>query len=299
LFQYEVSERPAGGHQGHEARDREARHRDDEDRIASTIRGRDMTRVEHRLPSHARELRDAPPGTGVGVLDRSVAILGAVEAGARIFTEIVAATGLTRPTAHRLIRSLEDHGFLLYVGGFGYALGPRLLALSTVAMRELPLRDLAHPAIERLARSTGESAQLYVRDGDRRVCIDAVESESELRTIVEVGAALPLTKGSAGKVFLAWATPEDRERLVAAAERPDRLRQSLHTTRRRGWADSVGEREPGVASVSAPVFGPMDVLLGAVSVSGPATRLGNLRAKRYAAAVTSAAREIERALGSA
>ena len=65
-------------------------------------------------------------------------------------------------------------------------------------MRDLPLRELAHPSLERLARSTGESAQLYVRDGDRRVCIDAAESESELRTIVEIGASLPLTKGSAG-----------------------------------------------------------------------------------------------------
>ncbi len=91
------------------------------------------------------------------------------------------------------------------IGGFGYALGPRLLALATSAVRDLPLRELAHPALERLARSTGESAQLYVRDGDRRVCIDAAESESELRTIVEIGASLPLTKGSAGTVFLAWA----------------------------------------------------------------------------------------------
>jgi DNA-binding IclR family transcriptional regulator len=249
-------------------------------------------------PEHV-SLRAAATSTGIGVLDRSVAILTAVEAGARSFTEIVEATGLTRSTGHRLIRGLEDHGLLMHVGGFGYALGPRLLALSASAMRELPLRDLAHPALERLARTTGESAQLYVRDGDRRRCIGAVESESELRTIVEVGAVLPLTQGSAGKVFLAWASEPDRDRLVDAADRPDRLRRQLHTTRRRGWADSVGEREPGVASVSAPVFGPTGVLLAAVSVSGPASRLGSLRAERYAPAVAAAAREIEGALGSA
>lgn len=235
-----------------------------------------------------RTTRPRPPlDTGVGVLDRSVAILDAVDRGARSYTAIVEATGLTRSTAHRLIRSLETHGFLFHVGGLGYALGPRLLSLAATAARELPLRALARPALERLARTTGESAQLYVRDGDRRVCIDTVESAQELRTIVDIGAALPLTKGSAGKVFLAWSTVTD-------LDIPETLATQLITTRRRGWADSVGEREAGVASVSAPVFGPGGTLLAAVSVSGPASRLGALRAKRYAPAVLEAARAIER-----
>ena len=253
--------------------------------------------VRAGLPSRGEDLRVHPPTSGVGVLDRCAAILRAVEDGARSFTDIVAATGLSRSTAHRLIQGLEDHGFLATVGGFGYALGPRLLALATSAVRDLPLRELAHPALERLARSTGESAQLYVRDGDRRVCIDAAESESELRTIVEIGASLPLTKGSAGTVFLAWAADHDRARLVHTAEDPERLERKLLTTRRRGWADSVAERAPGVASVSAPVSGPDGALLAVVSVSGPASRLGQLRAKRYAPAVVEAAAEIERAFG--
>jgi DNA-binding IclR family transcriptional regulator len=248
-------------------------------------------------PSRGVDLRRHPPSSGVGVLDRCVAILGAVEGGCRTFSDVVAATGLTRSTAHRLIQGLEEHGFLATVGGFGYVLGPRLLALATSAIQDLPLRELAHPALERLARSTGESVQLYVRDGDRRVCIDAAESESELRTIVEIGASLPLTKGSAGAVFLAWADAHDRARIVESAEDPERLARKLVTTRRRGWADSVAERAPGVASVSAPIFGPDGTLLAVVSVSGPTARLGQLRAKRYAPAVLEAAREIEGTLG--
>jgi DNA-binding IclR family transcriptional regulator len=238
---------------------------------------------------HEDELQDRTGSTRVGVLDRSVAVLDAVQSGARTFTAIAERTGLTRSTAHRLLRALEEHGFVVHVGGLGYALGPRLLGLAATAMRELPLRDLARPALERLAAATGESAQLYVRDGARRICVDAVESDRELRTIVDVGASLPLTKGSAGKVFLAW----------GPAHEPleDRLARQLLTIRQRGWADSVGEREEGVASVSAPVFGPGGSLLAAVSVSGPATRVGALRAKRDAPAVVEAAREIERAMG--
>jgi len=216
--------------------------------------------------------------------------MDAVEGGARSFTDIVRVTGLSRTTAHRLISSLEDHGYLFHVGGLGYALGPRLLGLATTAMRELPLRELAHPSLERLARTTGESAQLFVRDGDRRICVDAVDSEHELRTIVDVGAVLPLTQGSAGKVFLAWGPAVDGDDM-------ERLAQQLATTRRRGWADSFGERAPGVASVSAPVFGPGDQILAAISVSGPASRIGPLRAKTYAPAVIQAAREVGSALG--
>jgi DNA-binding IclR family transcriptional regulator len=267
------------------------------DRMLRQLRLGDEARIRAGRSGAAEELRRNPPRTAVGVLDRCVAVLGAVEGGARSFTDVVERTGLARPTAHRLIQGLEDHGFLVHVGGLGYVLGPRLLGLATSAMSDLPLRDLARPVLERLARSTGESAQLFVRDGDQRVCIDTAESDSELRTIVEVGSKLPLAKGSAGKVFLAWTGDHDRARLLETADDPARLEQQLATARRRGWAESVSERAPGVASVSAPIFGPDRFLLAAVSVSGPASRLGQLRAKRYAPAVVEAAREIERALG--
>jgi DNA-binding IclR family transcriptional regulator len=267
------------------------------ERALRQLRLGDNARIRAGRSGLAEELRRNPPRTAVGVLDRCVAVLGAVEGGARSFTDVVERTGLARPTTHRLIQGLEDHGFLVHVGGLGYVLGPRLLGLAASAMRDLPLRDLARPVLERLARSTGESAQLFVRDGDRRVCIDSAESDSELRTIVEVGSALPLVKGSAGKVFLAWTGDHDRARLVEAADDAARLEQQLATTLRRGWAESVAERAPGVASVSAPIFGPDRFLLAAVSVSGPVSRLGQLSAKRYAPAVLEAAKEIERALG--
>jgi len=240
--------------------------------------------------------------TGVGVLDRTLAIIEAVGSGSRTFSDIADTTGLARSTAHRLLKALEAHGLLSFDVGFGYRLGPRLVRLASEAMRELPLRELARPALERLARVTGETAQLFVRSGDERLCIDVVESESELRTIVPVGASLPLTAGSAGKVIMAWA--HDRERLVGLL-RPftdrtpsmDRLRQQLAAAHRRGWAESSGEREPGVASVSSPVFGDTGTLLAAVSVSGPVQRLGPRPGRQYAPAVLAAARDIESALG--
>jgi DNA-binding IclR family transcriptional regulator len=233
--------------------------------------------------------------SAVGVLDRSVAILDAVEGGAHRFTAIADVTGLPRATVHRMIRALEGHGFLVRYPGFGYRLGPRLLRLANQAMRELPLRDVAHPVLERLARSTGESAQLYVRSGDARVCIDAVESAHELRTIVTVGSSLPLYAGSAAKVMLAFA-PDPEPHLRRAQDRA-RFARDVELVRSRGWASSAGERQPGVGSVSAPILGPYDILLAVVSVSGPAARMGRISARRYAPAVVDAAKEIEGALG--
>ncbi len=248
--------------------------------------------------------RVPPARSRSGALDRAVAVLDAVESGARTYTDIVRATGFTRPTTHRILKALEDQGFVAAMGSRGYVLGPRLLRLAATAMRELPLRDLARPALEQLAATTGESAQLYIRSGDARVCIDAVESESELRTIVEIGASLPLTAGSAGKIFLAWTTDADRQRLFDGLElrtdgAPDRdaLERHLKTARARGWAASSGERQPGVGSASAPVLGSHGSLIAVVSVSGPASRLGRISASRYAPAVCAAAHQVERALG--
>lgn len=255
------------------------------------------------IPHDGRKERGARTARE-GVLDKAVAVLDAVEAGGRTYTALVQATGFPRPTVHRLIKDLERLGFLIRVGSVGYMLGPRLLQLAGTAKQGLPLRDLARPVLEHLAAGTGESTQLYVRSGNDRVCIDSVQSSSELRTIVEIGARLPLTAGSAGKVFLTRLPAHEIDRLLAKTKpltertpTADQLRTQIITASRRGWAESSGEREAGVASVSAPVFGPRGELLAAVSVSGPQRRMGPRPGKHYAAAVTAAARDLERALG--
>lgn len=243
--------------------------------------------------------------SGVGVLDKSVAVLSAVERGASTLNAIVSATGLSRATAHRLASALDTHGLLSRDHSGNWRLGLRLFTLGASALDGLPIAEAAGPALRTLRTATGESAQLYVRDRDVRICIAVAESQKGLRTIVPEGAALPVTAGSAGKVFMAWADDEDRERLVSAVEKltpqtpadPGVLTAELADVRAQGWAESVGEREAGVASVSAPVLDGRGGILAAVSVSGPVERTGERPAERYSAEVTAAARAIEHALG--
>jgi DNA-binding IclR family transcriptional regulator len=206
----------------------------------------------------------------VGVLDKAVVVLGALADGRpRSLGDLVAATSLPRATAHRLAVALEAHGMVRRDADGRFALGLRLAALGRVAAAGFPLAELARPALERLRGETAESVQLYVLDGEGRRCVASLDSPNELRTIVPVGALLPLDRGSAGKVL--GGDP-------AAA--------------RRGWAESVGEREAGVASVSAPVVAPDGSVVAAVSVSGPIERTTRQPGRRYADAVVDAARAI-------
>src|SRR5205807_2372874 len=121
-----------------------------------------------------------------------------------------------------------------------FVVGLRVVELAGAAGAGRPLPRVARPVMEELAANTGESVQLFVREGDARVCIEAVDSDRGLRDIVPVGARLPLTAGSGAKVLRAW---------------PGQEGDGLDAVRRRGWAESVAEREAGVASVSAPVRG--------------------------------------------
>ena len=211
----------------------------------------------------------------VGVLDKSMAILGAVEAGPQALAGLVSLTGFPRASTHRLAAALEYHGLLRRDDLGRFALGPRLVELGRLAATGSPLNEAARPVLRELVEATGESAQLYVRDGDRRVCVESIQSPHGLRTIVGVGAIMPLDRGSAGRVLAD---------LDAA-------------TRKRGWAASVGEREAGVASVSAPVRDSDGRVRAAVSVSGPIERTTRHPGRLYADAVVAAARSIERAVG--
>lgn len=200
--------------------------------------------------------------SGIGVLDKAVRILDALVAtGPVSLADLAAETDLPRATAHRLAAALEVHGFVRRDGDGRFAAGARLASP--------PLAEAARPALERLRDRTGESAQLYVRRGDERVCVLSLESPHSLRTIVAVGARLPMDRGSAGRV-------------LAGSDAP--------------WVATVEEREKGVASVSAPVRDATGAVVAAVSVSGPIERTTRSPGRRYAAAVTRAARAIERAL---
>ena len=164
-------------------------------------------------------------------------------------------------------------------------MGPRSGELSAAAGEDR-LLAAATPALITLRDATGESAQLYRRQGDQRICVAAAERVSGLRDSVPIGAAFTMQAGSAAQILLAW---EDADKLHRTLTNARFTAAHLSAVRRRGWAQSIGEREPGVASVSAPVRGPNNKVIAAVSISGPIERLGRQPGRIHAAAVVATA----------
>jgi DNA-binding IclR family transcriptional regulator len=223
--------------------------------------------------------------SGVGVLDKAVRILSVLEGGPHSLAELVKATKIARPTAHRLAVALEFHRLVARDLSGRFILGPRSGELAAAAGED-KLLAVAGPALTALRDATGESAQLYRRQGDQRICVAAAERISGLRDSVPVGASLTMSAGSAAQILLAW---EDADKLHRALVNARFNAAVLSAVRRRGWAQSVGEREPGVASVSAPVRGPNNRIIAAVSISGPIERLGRQPGRIHAAAVVATA----------
>lgn len=219
------------------------------------------------------------------MLDRAVGLLEVLAGGPRSLAELAAATDLPRATVHRLAVALEAHGLVARDAEGRFTLGARLVAWGDAAATANPMLDAAPAVLERLRAETGESAQLYVRIGDERVCVAVAEPPSGLRDTVPLGARLALDAGSGARVLLAWADDAERFSRITAAD--------LAGVRRRGWAQTVGEREPGVASVSAPVRDGSRRVVAAISVSGPIDRIGRQPGRRFAPAVVAAARDLE------
>ena len=230
--------------------------------------------------------------SGVGVLDKAATVLGALEAGPATLAQLVAATHLARPTAHRLAVALEHHRLVARDMQGRFILGPRLSELASAAGEDR-LLAAAGPVLTAVRDHTGESVQLYRRQGDQRICVAAAERQMGLRDSIPVGATLTMTAGSAAQVLLAWEEPDRLHRGLQGASFTATI---LSGVRRRGWAQSVGEREPGVASVSAPVRGPSGRVLAAVSVSGPMERMGRQPGRLHAGAVVSAANRLTEVL---
>ena len=215
-------------------------------------------------------------------------VLGAVADQPCTLVDLCERTGLPRATAHRLAVGLEAHRMLSRDQDGLWRPGPRLGELAVTAVD--PLIKASTQALSQLRDRTGESIQLYRREGAERVCIASVEPPSGLRDTVPAGSRLPMTAGSGAKVLAAWAPGPLRRELLLAARFSE---QSLAEVRKRGWAQSIAEREPGVASVAAPIRDTHGAVVAAISVSGPTDRIGRHPGNRWAADLLAAAEAVQ------
>lgn len=199
------------------------------------------------------------------MLERVTAILDAVGSEAVTATEIADRTGLSKSTAHRVVRSMEAYEFLSRQPDGRYSLGRRMLSS--------PLQAVASPFLATLREKTGETAQLWVRQGGNRLCVESLDSPHRLRITAETGLLYPL-HGSAGKILAS-------EDLSQTLEEQD-------------WVESIEERTPGLSSVSAPIVR-RGTVIAAVCLAVPVARIHKSPGQDYGDLVVQVANDISEA----
>jgi IclR family pca regulon transcriptional regulator len=200
----------------------------------------------------------------VEALARGLDVLASFDADHRSMslTEVATAAGLARPTARRLLLTLEELGFVRSTGGT-FQLTPKVLTLGMAYVGALGLWDIARPHLEALVARTGESSSMAQLDGSDIVYVARVSVPKLIALRVDIGTRFPAVQTSQGKVLLAALSPAELEAALAEPSRaglppyigrsPERLRDELTEVRARGWALADEELAPGVRSVAAPV----------------------------------------------
>lgn len=230
------------------------------------------------------------PTTGLpsSLLGRAILLLDVLaEHGSCTTTELLQLTDVPRPTLYRLLSTLEKEHLTVRDPSGRHRVGLRVLAWSASLQTPSAIVEVVRPILLDVRARTGESVQLYVREGDARVCVASVEPSTGLRVTVPTGSVLPLNLGSGGKAFLPWAADGAQFGIS-----PD----ELAAIRSRRWAESVAEREVGVASVSSPILDDEQRVRAVLAVSGPADRFGSHPGRKFGKIAADAADQAARLL---
>lgn len=230
------------------------------------------------------------PGTQIKVFDKIVQVIELLATSTQGVTlkKVEQALGFNKPTAFRILRTLESHDVAARGGDGTFVLGNRVLWWESCRRQNFDLAELARPHIGRLRDLTSETVIFSIVMGDRTVVVDQATSRHATSTRVYIGFSAPLHAGSSGKVVLAHLAPESRKKILDG--RLERLTSRTITERKQlereinkclaqGFAFSAGERLPNSSSLAAPVFGPKKEVLGIISVIGPSDRLVPGRSK--------------------
>lgn len=220
---------------------------------------------------------------GASALKKGLAVLSSFSwtKNAMTLSEIARDRDLPLPTAARLIKALETEGFLERdTKTKRYHLGFKCSLLGAIAKKTGVLRMIATPYMEELRSMFNETVNLYLREGDLRICYEQIESSFNLKRSAKLGDRFPLWAGAAGRCFLAFMKKEEIDRILKNIEPltantildKDMVNQKSLEVKKRGYSFSVSEREEGVSSVAAPIFDTSLQPVACLSVSGPTSR---------------------------
>jgi IclR family transcriptional regulator, acetate operon repressor len=233
--------------------------------------------------------REVGSPTGTQAVDRAARLLTEVvhSPGSVTFTELAAATGLAKSTTSRLLVALERNGLVRRDEAGRFRPGEVFVRFAWQGGAEAGLTEVARPYLNRLGEATGETVNLGVERDGMVEQIAQVDSVYLIGAVNWLGRPVPLHCAALGKVLLAFGAAQLRpgrleRRTPATITGRAALDRDLRAVRERGYAITDGELEPGLVAVAAPVYRDGGVVVAALSVSGPATRLTSARLPRVA-----------------
>jgi len=214
--------------------------------------------------------------------------------------DIAEATGMDKSTAQRLLGFLVERELLTRDTAKRYLLGPASFAMAASIGSRSDLRTVVAPALRQLRDASGETVSVHLAVGNRRVCVDGLESTAVIRRVVPLGDSLSLHQGPSGKAILAY-LPEPRIDAVlneAGVKRLDRkeIRDELEHIRSQGYLLTVGDRSPGVRAISAAMFDVRGVT-ASLTIAGPSERFTEEGADSLRPLLLATTADISRSLG--
>lgn len=217
-------------------------------------------------------------------------------------SQLARVTGMSRAGAYRMLMSLRAGGFVEYHPNTArYGLGVGALRIGNAYQRRNGLVQIASGALRRLAETSGETSTVSVRRQRYRVYLDQIVPPNELNVTVRIGVPFPLHAGASSKAILAFLAEDEIAAYLASDLQQvtpqtivdaGLLRTQLVEIRREGFATSEQERQIGAASAAAPILARNGVVIGALSVTGPVSRMGKDKLRVVAERVVAEAREL-------
>jgi DNA-binding IclR family transcriptional regulator len=253
-----------------------------------------------------KKSKSAPVGV-IGKVLRILELLDQFPDGLQL-KDVAAKTGINKSTAHRFLTHLEAEAYLFRDVEGTYMLGPKLVRLGSGVNFQQTLRNICRPILEKLREITGETVNLAVLDGSTILYLDVLESPHTFRLVSQVGIRRPLYCTSLGKAILANMDDERRKEQIFASIQfasntartftsVARLKKDLIQTRTQGFSLDDEEAVVGARCIGAAICGADGKGVGAISVSGPVSRVSRERLPFVSTEICKAAREISWRLG--
>ncbi len=250
-----------------------------------------------------------PNDYNVRAVERALQILGCFddEHPERGISEIAQVVDLHKATAHRIVTTLVNYGFLERASdGLKYRLGLELTNLGFKVIRRMDLRREARPFLDQLVQKWDETCDLSIFDKGEVFYIEVLRGNRALTIAAAIGQRLPAHCTAGGKLFLAHLRSTELDAILSrpfasytskTITSPDELRKQLVVIRQQGYAIDDGEMEEGVFAVAAPIYNRQGTMVAAVSVPSPTSRMTPERIPDIVQALREAAKGISLRMG--